>query len=356
VGGFSLPFWGQQPDRHRSRKMVTIVAFLFGLACIYMGFVQNAMMIGLGFIFVRMLGQGSLGLISQTVINQWWVKKRGTIMGISGLLAALLGTGIFPSLVYWLISAFTWRWAYIILGVGLLVIMVPVGLIFFRNRPEDYGLYPDGESQKSAADDDTTIQDITGEESWTLKEAIHTVAFWVYGLGLTMFTMLITGITFHLVSIFQNQGLEPALAAGVFLPMAIAAAGANFLSGYLSDRIPLRYLLAAGLLFQAVSSMLTLWISTSASVLLFGIVVGIASGIPRALSSVVWPALYGRKHLGSIYGFASSLTIIGAALGPIPFGYAYDLTGSYQPVLWTAAIITFLFAAFSLLTPEPSKG
>lgn len=356
VGGLSLPFWGKQTDRHGSRKMVTIVSLLFGLSCIYMGFVQNALMIGLGFILIRMLGQGSLGLISQTAINQWWVNKRGMIMGISGLLMALLGIGSFPGLVYWLISTLSWRLAYIILGLSLLVIMVPVGLIFFRNRPEDYGLQPDGITHKSSADHNTTFENISEQESWTLKEALHTMVFWVYGISLAFFTMLATGLTFHLVSIFQNQGLEPALAAGVFLPIAIAAAGANFLTGFLSDRIPLQYLLAAGLLFQAVSSVMALWINNSASVIMFGIILGMASGIPRALGTVVWPSFYGRQHLGSIFGFTSAIMITGAALGPIPFGYVYDLTGSYQTVLWTAAFISLLLCVISLLTRKPSKG
>ena len=67
VGGFILPFWGKQIDRQGTRKMVTLVSILFGLSCIYMGFIQNALMVRLGFILVRMLGQGSLGLISQTL-------------------------------------------------------------------------------------------------------------------------------------------------------------------------------------------------------------------------------------------------------------------------------------------------
>ncbi|MFW5714483.1 MAG: MFS transporter [Brevefilum sp.] len=79
IGGFSLPLKGKQIDRHGTRKMMTLVAILFGLACIDMGFMKNAWMIGLGFIAVQMLGQGSLGLISQTTINRFesrWKKQK----------------------------------------------------------------------------------------------------------------------------------------------------------------------------------------------------------------------------------------------------------------------------------------
>lgn len=89
AGSFGLPLIGRQIDRRGPRQMVVVIAVIFGLACIYMGFVQNALMLGLGFIGIRMFGQGSLGLVSQNVINQWWVYRRGMVMGIAGLSLSL---------------------------------------------------------------------------------------------------------------------------------------------------------------------------------------------------------------------------------------------------------------------------
>jgi MFS family permease len=358
VGGFSLPFWGKKIDHHGTRKMVTVISILFGVSCIYMGLVQNAWMVGVGFILVRMLGQGSLGLVSQTAINQWWSRKRGTIMGISGLLMALLGMGAFPNLVHSLISVYEWRTAYIILGIGLLAIMAPVGFLFFRDKPEDFGLEPDG-IEKHEQGDSQTLQ--TGKpaevnESWTLKEALHTRTFWIFGVGFSLFAMLITGLTFHLVSIFQAQNQTASLAASVFVPIALTAAGVSLLGGYLSDRIPLRYLMAIGLTLQALSLIMTLLIRGTLSALAFGVVVGATNGISRALGTVTWPSFFGRQYLGSIYGFTSAMTIIGAALGPMPFGFAYDLLGTYQPILIIGfAGLSIVLALISLTAHKPVR-
>jgi len=356
VGGFSLPFWGRQIDRHGTRKMTTLIALIFGLACIYMGFVQNAFMIGLGFILIRMMGQGSLGLVSQTAINQWWMNKRGMIMGISGLLMALLGMGAFPGLVYRLITAFDWRASYMILGAAVLVIMVPVGAIFFRNHPEQYGLKPDGESHDDP--DGSVLADplLSAEENWTLKEALKTRTFWIFGISSALFAMLITGLTFHLVSIFETQGLEPALAATVFVPIALTAALIGLVVGYLTDHVQLRYLLAVGLLLQAISLIMGLWIQGATTALLFGVVVGATNGVSRALSSVSWPSFFGRKHLGSIYGFTAAMTVIGAALGPLPFGFAFDMIGSYSPVLYIFSGVSLLLGLISLTAVKPKKS
>jgi MFS transporter, OFA family, oxalate/formate antiporter len=355
VGGFSLPFWGRQIDHHGTRKMVTIVSVLFGLSLVYMGFVQNPLMVGLGFVLIRMLGQGSLGLVSQTAVNQWWVRKRGLIMGLSGLLMALIGMGGFPSLVNWLISVLDWRAAYIILGLGLLLIMAPVGFLFFRNRPEDYQLQPDGIVSDQPETDQHMSEDDPIEINWTLKEALHTQAFWFFGFSLSFYVLAVTGLTFHIVSIFQTQGLDSSLAASVFLPIALTAALSNILVGYLSDRVPLQVLLSVGLLLLAAALATAQWLAGVGSVLIFGIVFGISNGFARTLGSVVWPAFYGRQHLGSIYGFTAVLTVVGAAIGPLPFGVVFDMIGSYKPVLWITAIISMALGLGSLFTRKPKK-
>jgi MFS transporter, OFA family, oxalate/formate antiporter len=138
-GSLALPLVGRQIDRRGSRLMVVVIAALFGLACIYMGFVSSALMLGIGFVAIRMLGQGSLSLVSQNVINQWWQRRRGAVMGLSGVASSLLGLSAFPALINALISSHGWRVSYGLLGGLLLLVMVPVGALFFRERPEQYG-------------------------------------------------------------------------------------------------------------------------------------------------------------------------------------------------------------------------
>jgi MFS family permease len=99
TGSLALPLVGRQIDRRGPRLMVVVISLLFGLACIYMGLVQGAVTLALGFVAIRMLGQGSLGLVSQNIINQWWQQRRGTMMGLSGVASSLLGLSAFPALI-----------------------------------------------------------------------------------------------------------------------------------------------------------------------------------------------------------------------------------------------------------------
>ncbi len=355
VGGFSLPLVGKQIDRHGTRKMVTLVSILFGFSCIYMGLVQNAWMVAIGFILVRMLGQGSLGLISQTVINQWWEQKRGLVMGISGLLMALLGMGAFPNLVYWLIAVLDWRWSYGLLGLSLLLIMTPLGYLLFRNRPEDHGLTPDGNPGPAPDPPRASFPSGHDQENWTLKEALRTYAFWIMALSSSLVAMLMTGLTFHLVDIFKMQSLSASSAASVFVPIAMVAAVINLVGGYLSDRLPIKYLMAVGLIVQGVSLALVAFINGAGLALVFGILVGFSNGLTRAVMQIVWPAFFGRKYLGSIFGFTSALGIVGAAIGPMPFGIAHDLSGSYHSVLFVSAAVSTLLGILNFSVQKPEK-
>jgi sugar phosphate permease len=351
VGSFALPFLGRSIDRYGPRRMVVIIALVFGLACMYMGTVQNALMLGFGFVAIRMFGQGGLGLVSQNVINQWWVVRRGTIMGISGLVMSLVGLAAFPRLIHLLLAAYGWRTTYFLLGALVLAIMLPVGYFFFRDRPERFGMQPDGGVVGANAATKVT----TPEENWTLDEVVRTPIFWVFSLSLSSLGMLSTGLFFHNVSIFADNGLDASVAAMIFLPIAITTALVNFGSGLLVDRIPVRVVLAGALVLQAGALLMAQAIATVPLALAYGILVGASGGLQRTISSVVWATYFGRRYLGSITGVTSTIMIAGSALGPLPFGISRDLWGSYNPALVISALLPAGLAILCLFFARPRR-
>jgi MFS transporter, OFA family, oxalate/formate antiporter len=358
AGSLALPYVGRQIDRRGSRQMVVIISILFGLACVYMGFVQNAIMLGLGFLAIRMLGQGSLGLVSQNVINQWWVARRGMIMGISGLLLSLLGLGALPGLINWLVNLLGWQPAYMLLGGLLLLVMAPVGYLFYRDRPEAYGLQPDGfvaPVADTAVAPTAPIAVPAAEEDWTLAEARRTPMFWIVAASSALIAMLNTGLFFHMVSILADNGLPDSMAAAVYVPIALATALVTLAGGILLDRLPVRLILAVSLFLQATALLMALSLPSSFVALLYGVVIGATAGLFHAVSSVVWAKYYGRKHLGTITGVTITIVIVGSALGPVPLGLARDVLGSYNQVLLILAVFPILLGIASLFTPRPEK-
>ena len=353
IGSFVLPLVGRQIDRRGPRLVMMLITLLFGLACIYMGFVSNVVTLGLGFVFIRMLGQGSLGLVSNNVINQWWVQRRGTMLGVSGLLVSLVGLGVIPGIINWLIPIYGWRVTYMLLGLVLVIGFTPLVLLLVRDQPELYGLQPDGLVTASTAED--KIRTLANEEHWTLPEARRTLSFWVLGLGLAAIAMLSTGLFFHMVSIFTDNGLDATTAAWVYLPIAVSTALVNLGSGVLVDRIPVRILLAVALLLQTTSLIMAQYLQGVELSFVYGIILGATMGLMSTAHGVGWAKYFGRKYLGSITGVGTTILIVGAALGPMPLGIARDGLGSYNLALTLCAVIPFVLAIASFLTGQPRK-
>jgi len=146
-----------------------------------------------------------------------------------------------------------------------------------------------------------------------------------------------------------------ALAPAATEPVAAAMALANLVSGLVVDRVPVRFLLMFALVFQALSLAMVQYLSNPAGAFVFGAVLGATNGIARTLTAVVWPSYFGRSHLASIYGFTSAAGVVGAALGPLPFGMARDLFGTYQGILEVTAGISLLLALWSVTVQRPRR-
>jgi MFS family permease len=368
-GSLALPFVGQQIDRHGPRLMVGVVTALLALACVYMSFVQGAVMLAIGFVLIRMLGQGSLGLVCTNAVNRWWVRRRGTVLGLLGMVVTVLGTGTFPSLANALIVRFGWRTSYSLMGLLVAVVMLPVGLIFFRRQPEDYGLLPDGQAPDGQVTDgrlpnrqeaETKVAAGTPsaeqEVHWTRREAVRTPVFWILAAGGVAMSALGTGLHFHMVSIFDDAGMSAATAAAAFMPLAITGAVVTVVSGVLIDRVPVRYLFSAALLAQTASLIMAPRLQGTTSALLYGIILGATGSLQNTVNGVVWARYYGRRHLGSVSGLAMSIVIAGSALGPLPMGMARDLMGSYRPMLTASALLPLILAVVALWARRPTRG
>lgn len=353
VGSFALPVVGRQIDQHGARRTMVVISVLFGLACIYMGFVNNAIMLGAGFVAIRMLGQGSLTLVSQNAINQWWVRRRGMMLGFSGMMVSLLGLGTFPNIINWLIPIYGWRVTYILLGAILLLVMAPLGLLFVRNRPEQYGLQPDGAPTPLPGDSAAPVA--VAEENWTLGEAMRTPIFWSLAVGLALIAMLGTGLIFHIVSIFADNGLSSTVAASVFVPLAITTAAVNLASSFLVNRIPMRLLMAGALILLTISLLMAQFLPGVELAFIYGMIIGATFGLMNTVQSVSWPMYYGRRHLGSITGFIATILTAGSALGPMPLGIARDALGSYNTTLTIAAIFPLALAIITPMFDRPKK-
>ena len=349
TGSFALPFVGRFIDRRGPRIAVVFIAALFALACGYMGLVHNIVMLLLGFVLVRGLGQGSLSLVSQHVVNLWFVRRRGLAVGLTGLGMAA-ATAFFPMVIQSLIASYGWREAYALLGLLVAVTILPAGALLFRSRPESFGLVPDGGRMFEAR------YPASQEVDYTLAEARRTRTFWLFVAGNTLVAALTTGLVFHHFSIMAMGGLDRTLAAQVFVPFGIMTAAANLVAGALLDRVPPRYLLAAMLAAQTAALALAAVVAPGL-VFVYGALLGATMGIRGGVQGAVFAHYFGRANLGAVMGTASTIGVLGTAVGPLLFALTEAASGSYAPVLLVSAAVSLALAGVSAaLRPFRADG
>ncbi|MEX0884806.1 MAG: MFS transporter [Phycisphaeraceae bacterium] len=355
LAALPMGYVGALMDRYGLRVTMTVVAMLFGGVCILVSQVMGLVTLFLAFLLLRMLGQGALGLLSANTLPFWFDRKLGSVeglrnMGMAGAIAVV------PAINLALIHSVGWRWAYVVLGIGVWAIMLPLMALVFRNRPEELGQRKDGEwIEGDRTESDRAAAEADAANSFTLGEALRTRAIWFAGAGMALWSMSGTGVMFHIIPLLGSRGLTEAEAAGLFGAFAFSLALTYLIGGMLADRLPLNVLLsvaAAGL----VVSMALVWnAATTQMVLMAGIAMGLSQGLNVAALGPLLPRYYGRAHLGKIRGSMTTVMVAASSVGPLLVGGCYDLFGGYGPIMLLLTLLPLPLVGLSLLATPPRR-
>ncbi len=336
TAGAAMILVGRLQDRYGARVMLTSVGILFGFAALGMSAMDHPLELYVGFAALRTLGQGSLTLIPTTLIALWFVRLRGRAIAI-GSIGSAVSLAVFPPVIHALITHVGWRAAWVALAFIIWGVLLLPAALLVRSRPESVGLLPDGLVMRPRDQAENTQATVAGEVNLSLSEAMRTRAFWLLLFAGSSQSLISTGLIFHQVSLLASKGVPSGVAASVLSVMAPMSLFGIFVAGFMADRFPNRYLLAGGQALLAVAMLFTFIIASTWQALLYGALLGLTGGFLMSTTSVIWPNYFGRYHLGSIRGVATSSMVTSAALGPLPFGYLFDQTGSYS-----IAILIFL--------------
>ena len=343
-------------DRFGSRWVITVAALVMagamaGLATmtepwqywVYFGVARGAAMAGV-----------QLGVIVTTA--NWFIRMRGraTAIGGSGLRA---GQAVMPLVVLAVITAYGWREAYLVTALLMLLFIMGPAALYLRRRPEDLGLLPDGdspESVKPGALGATAAPTPQTNTSWTLREAVRTPALWLLMLAITAGHFSQTAVNLHMAVSLQDKGMDFAPAVFIVAIFAASSAIAVFPAGFLMERLHVRYgIIMVSLLF--IASMLILMRADTFPIAVgFGVLFGITSGLWTITQRLVFPDYFGRRHIGSIRGFAEPFMGLIGPIGPLLAGILRDSTGDYD-LIFTIFIGMFVLMFAAILVGRPPK-
>jgi MFS family permease len=344
-----LPTMGRLVDRHGARRMTFVVICLLGLACMLFGAAAGAITLALGFAALRFLGQGSLMLNCANLVAQWFSRRRGFALSLMAL-GFGASMAVHPPLGQWLVAEIGWRKAWVVLGLLTWLIMLPPILLLLYDKPEDRGQHPDGDRAAAEAAA-ASAQPLAG---LALREALRTPAFYIIAAGWCAIAMLVTTLHFYQVSILRSQGVTAEIAARVFPVSALTMMLAMPFVGRSFDRFRTRRVFATGLLVTSAALIGVTFVQSLPAAVIYAMLFGLNNAYSMTMFGYLMPRYFGRRHLGSLQGTGQMIAVVGASLGPLPVGFAFDILGGATLTLRLLAIIPFACAVAAMFLRTPA--
>jgi predicted MFS family arabinose efflux permease len=236
-----------------------------------------------------------------------------------------------------IVLAHGWRTAWWIIGVALLVGLAPLALLLVRRSPESCAIDPDGFVKQSE----------DGPADYTLREALLTPSFWVFGISSAIYGLIASGIALFNESILAERRFDASTYHRSLIIVALTSLVGNFLGGWIASKWKMNRLLSLAMVLLGGSLVALPHVSTQAHVAIYAAVMGLAGGFVIVIFFSFWSAAYGRKHLGKIQGTAQALTVIASALGPLILAETVSRTGSYASIFYLLTVVVMVLATLA---------
>lgn len=351
--GTAAPVGGHLLDRFGPRRIM-----LASLAVVVVALTGTLFMTDLwhfvlfwGVVLGLAVGGGG-GVLAATVANRWFSARRGLALGILNS-AHSTGQLIFLPLLMFVNVAAGWRVGCLLL-LTVVVGLIPLVALWMRDDPSQVGALPYG-SDPAASQARQRPSSTQATVAVSFGEALTTVNFWLLAGSFFVCGGTSAGlIATHLVPHAIERGIPEVAAAATIGVMG----GMNFvgtlLSGWLTDRVNVRKLLATVYALRGLSLFVLPFVNDLQGLSVFAIIYGLDwfASVPPTI--VLTADSFGRKTLGSIYGWIFLSHQFGGAVAAIAAGLVYEWLGDYQAAFLGGGVLALAGAAMALVIPRRS--
>jgi sugar phosphate permease len=328
----ALPFIGAWIDKFGASRLIAIGAFLTGAFLMLASQVHALWQAFIIFIPFSTIIIAIRDVPVVATVSNWFVDKRGRAIGITMAGMGLGGFIMAPTAAY-LISTLGWRISWVVLGLVVWVVVIPPALLLMKQKPELMGLLPDGktsENSKSLSEKKEAKEDSPNGDKWSIKNVLGMRVFWLIAVLFFLFYFVYFAIQMHSFSLFIDRNIS-VMSAGIMIGIVgLFSLVGKLVLGYLSDRMPVRYVVMGTLVLAIVAISLLLLEGPIWILWLFVVLWGFSGPGLVGLLTILAGSCSGRAMMGRMLGIFYIFMSIGYLLGPSLMGYCFDITGSYN--------------------------
>lgn len=296
---------------------------------------------------------------AQSCVTLWFEKRRAMALALVLVGAGLGGSISAPLLARVIAEAHgNWRAGWFCLFAGSATAAL-VAMLFVKNRPQDLGQVVDGDAK--------VINKISVEfaaprpriyrtqEHWTVREAMHTRAFWLLTLAAVGESVPGTAAIAHAVPHLRDLGHTAAAAGSALGFFSVCAVAGSLIAGFLCDRVDPRTGWAICISIIGCGVFIATRAESEAAMYAFTGMIGFGSG--AALTS--WHATignyFGPTSFPSILCAQLPISNTIAAASPFLVGMVYDARGTYTPAFFAVGGLSFLTAILLIFANPPMR-
>ncbi len=336
---------GRIVDMHGARRVEVIGAIALATGFAALSFADSLPMLYLCMAGPVALGSVCIGALpNNAAVARWFVAHRGRALGIATAGISAGGIVLAP-LAQYLIEHGGWRFAYRVLALLVLVLVLPPVLAFMRRDPADLGLLPDGRPAPAGAGA-ASLEAVEREIERSVRPdvAVRQASFWLLALAFGLTMAGLAGVLLYQIPLLIDRGMPPTQASWVLGATAAMGVVGKLGFGALLDRYDQRRVAAVCFVLQA-AGVLLLWQTTSTPALVcYVILYGYSMGGNATLMASLTAQVFGRVHYGAISGRMTPFVVMAQAIGVPATGWLRDVTGGFDAAL-ASIIVAALVAA-----------
>lgn len=327
------PILGRLLDRYGPRRIILPCMLVFSGSFASLSILTPSLLHFYAiFVVLGIVGNGTTQMGYSRAVSSWFMTQRGKALALV-MAGSGAGSILFPGLAQSIIDAHGWRSAYLVLGLIILAMGVPLTALFVRERPA----HEDGSSHSL--------------EGSSFRTGLRSRPFWLLVATLFLSSIAVNGAITHLSALLTDRGLSAGDAAWALSMLGGTSLLGRIVTGHLLDRYfgpRVSFMLLAGV---SAGIVLLSFASSTPAALLAAALIGFGLGGEADITPYLLTRYFGLRDFSTLYGFTWTAYAIAGAVGPIIMGRVFDATGSYGPLLLILAAQTLISGFFALLLP-----
>jgi MFS family permease len=352
--GLLAPIVGLLVDRLGPRRLIFVGSILVCLGFLLLSRVSSLAMFYGSFVLIAIGTSTCTGTVLMTAVANWFRRKAGLVMGI---VASGFGLGgLIVPVVTGLIDLLEWRTAILTVGLGMLVIVLPLSFVI-RHKPEHYGYQPDGDTTDESEIGENQIVTVSPEVNIPAKQALSGRLFWQIAISSACHAFVIGAVVTHMMPYLSSLGIDRSVSSLVALILPVLSICGRLSSSWFIDRIGSNKVFAASFALMTIGMLFLGYITIERIWLLLPFIITLSLGWGCSVTTrlTLIREHYGRISFGTIMGSMSGIMMLGNVAGAPLAGLIFDIRGSYH-IAWLSYSVIALLGVFLASTIPHSSN